>query len=127
MTIFGPYSPIVKTGDLYFVSGQIGVNPDTKDAGPDVQTQTSQAMSNMKDVLAQHGLDMEHVAKTTIYVTDMGDFEQVNDIYQGFFADPKPARATVSVKELPRVTDNPILVEIEAVASVEKRTEGTSK
>ncbi len=126
MTIFGPYSPIVKAGDLFFVSGQIGVHPDTKDTGPDIQTQTSQAMSNMKDVLHQHNLGMENVVKTTIYVTDMGDFEQVNDIYQGFFADPKPARATVSVKELPRVADTPILVEIEAVASVEKRTQEQS-
>lgn len=120
---FGPYSPIVKAGDLYFISGQVGVDPNTKEAAPSVATQTSQAMMNMKDLLDRYSLDLDNVVKTTIYVADMGDFKTVNEIYQGFFAEPRPARATVAVKELPRVANTPILVEIEAIASKKKRTD----
>lgn len=118
---FGPYSPIIKSGDLYFISGQVGVRPDTKEAAPDIESQTSQAMVNMKDILERYQLDFENVVKTTIYVTDMSDFEKVNEIYQGFFGEPRPARATVAVKELPRVAKRPLLVEIEAIASKQKR------
>ena len=127
MNTFGPYSPIVKTGDLYFVSGQVGVDPQTGSAPADVESQTSQAMCNMQDALKRYELDMENIVKTTIYVTNMADFSAVNEIYQGFFADPKPARATVAVKELPRVTSNPILVEIEAVAAKSKRVDSTAR
>ena len=118
---FGPYSPIVKSGDLYFVSGQVGVSPETGDAPTDIQSQTSQVMMNMKDVLARYQLDMDNVVKTTIYVTDMEHFGKVNEIYQGFFGTPRPARATVAVKELPRVAKTKLLVEIEAIASTSKR------
>ena len=118
---FGPYSPIIKSGDLFFVSGQVGVDPQTGEAPKDIESQTSQAMVNMKDVLSRYNLDMDNVVKTTIYVTDMGDFSKVNEIYQGFFGEPRPARATVAVKELPRVTKTALLVEIEAVASKTKR------
>ena len=117
MKTFGPYSPIVKTGDLYFVSGQIGVDSATGTSPRDVESQTSLAMCNMKDALAAYNLGMDNVVKTTIYVTNMADFSKVNEIYQGFFANPRPARATVAVKELPRVSNTAILVEIEAIAA----------
>lgn len=127
MKTFGPYSPVIKTGDLYFVSGQVGVNPDTGISPKDIESQTSQAMVNMKDALSGHELDMDNVVKTTIYVTSMSDFDKVNEIYQGFFGSPRPARATVAVKELPRVANNPILVEIEAVAAKSKRSSSEEK
>ena len=119
---FGPYSAIIKSGEFYFVSGQVGVDQNTGKAAPDVATQTSQAMMNLKEVLQRYDLDTEHVVKTTIYVTDMSDFQTVNEIYQGFFGEPRPARATVAVKELPRVANKPLLVEIEAIASIHKRS-----
>ncbi len=121
MKTFGPYSPIVKAGDLYFISGQVGVDPQTGDAALDVAAQTSQALTNMKEVLRQYDLDTDNVIKTTIFVTDMEDFKTVNEIYQKFFVEPRPARSTVAVKELPRVAKQTLLVEIEAIASVYKR------
>lgn len=117
MKTYGPYSPIVKTGNLYFVSGQVGIDPETGDASNDIAKQTSQVMCNLEAALSRYDLSMDNVVKTTIYVTDMEYFKQVNEIYEGFFSDPKPARATVAVKELPRVSESPLLVEIEAVAS----------
>lgn len=117
MKTYGPYSPIVKTGTLYFVSGQVGIDPETGNAPTGISEQTSQVMCNLEAALSRYDLGMDNVVKTTIYVTDMKHFKQVNEIYEGFFADPKPARATVAVKELPRVAKSPLLVEIEAVAS----------
>jgi len=115
---FGPYSPMYQAGDLYFISGQVGVNPETKKASKDVKEQTAQALMNMSAVLASEGLEMRDVVKTTIYVTDMGDFAGINDVYAGYFDAPRPARATVAVRELPRLGGNvPIVVEIEAVAT----------
>jgi len=123
MKTYGPYSPVIKSGHLYFVSGQIGVDPESGDTPADVSSQTSQVMCNIEAALSRFDLGMDNIVKTTIYVTDMADFGKVNEIYEGFFADPKPARATVAVKELPRVAKRPLLVEIEAVASDHKRTD----
>lgn len=123
MKTYGPYSPIVKTGNLYFVSGQVGIDPDTGDAPSDISEQTSQVMCNLEAALSRYDLNMDSIVKTTIYVTDMEHFAKVNEIYEGFFSDPKPARATVAVKELPRVASKPLLVEIEAVASDPGRLE----
>lgn len=114
---FGPYSPITQAGDLYFVSGQVGVDPDTKQAAKSIEEQTSQALANLAAVLATADLDMQDVVKTTVYLTDMDNYAAMNQTYTGHFAPPRPARAAVGVKELPRVGgDTPILVEIEAVA-----------
>jgi len=123
MKTYGPYSPIVKTGNLYFVTGQVGIDPDTGDAPSDISEQTSQVMCNLEAALSRYDLNMDSIVKTTIYVTDMEHFAKVNEIYEGFFSDPKPARATVAVKELPRVASKPLLVEIEAVASDPGRLE----
>jgi 2-iminobutanoate/2-iminopropanoate deaminase len=114
---FGPYTPIRRAGATYFVSGQVGVNPKDKTAPPDVAGQTERALLNLEAVLATEGLTLNDVVKTTIFVTDMGAFAEVNAVYEQRFDTPRPARSTVGVKELPRVgggTD--LLVEIEAVA-----------
>jgi 2-iminobutanoate/2-iminopropanoate deaminase len=114
---FGPYSPVRRVGDMYFVSGQVGVNPDTKSAPESVEDKTRQVLNNMRTLLEAEGLTMQDVVKTTIYVTDMGDFAKVNEAYVTYFEEPRPARATVGVAELPRVGgDTPIKVEIEAIA-----------
>lgn len=115
--VFGPYTPARQAGDYYFVSGQVGVDPDTKQAPIDIAGQTHQALKNMQAVLADIKLGLDDVVKTTIYVTDMADFKTVNEVYVGYFAEPRPARSTVAVKELPRVAgDTPIRIELEAVA-----------
>lgn len=114
---FGPYSPIRKAGDAYYVSGQVGVNPETKTASSDVSEQTRRVLENMRAVLQTEGLSMNDVVKCGIFVTDIGDFAKVNAVYETFFEAPRPARSTVCVNELPRVAGNtPILIEIDAVA-----------
>lgn len=114
---FGPYSPIRKAGNAYYISGQVGVDAVTKSAAKDVRAQTQQALQNMQALIAEHGLAMDNIVKTTIFVTDMGHFAEINSVYETFFAPPRPARSTVGVKELPRVAeDTALLVEIEAVA-----------
>ena len=114
---FGPYTPVRRAGDMYFVSGQVGVDMATKSAPKGVAEQTAKALDNMREVLAGVGLGLKDVVKTTIFVADMGDFATVNDVYMQYFSEPRPARSTVAAKELPRVATNcPVLVEIEAIA-----------
>ena len=109
----GPYSQAIASHRMVFCSGQLGLNPKTgKLAGPDIATQTRQALKNLDAVLKQAGLSMENVAKTTVYVTDLNDFPEINNIYAEFFDPRKPARATVQVARLPM--DG--LIEIDAIA-----------
>lgn len=114
---FGPYSPLRRAGNFFFVAGQVGVDPDTRTAQAGVIEQTTQVLENLKHVLATAGLTMDDVVKTTIFLADMSDFASVNDVYVGYFNEPRPTRSTVCAKELPRVGGEvPILVEIDAVA-----------
>jgi 2-iminobutanoate/2-iminopropanoate deaminase len=122
---FGPYTPVRQAGDFYFVSGQVGVDPDTKTAPQDIAEQTHQALQNLKAMIEGAGLTLDHIVKTTIYLVDMADFPVVNEVYVGYFKEPRPARSTVAVKELPRVAgDTPIKIEIEAVATSAKPSAG---
>jgi 2-iminobutanoate/2-iminopropanoate deaminase len=115
--VFGPYTPIRQAGDLYFTSGQVGVNNETKQAAEGIESQTKQAFINLKNVLATAGLDIDNVIKTTVYLHEMEDFTLMNAVYETFFTSPRPARSTVAVKTLPKVGgDVDILVEIEAIA-----------
>jgi len=98
----GPYSQAVKSGNLLFCSGQIGLVPGTKNlAGTDTASQARQALENMGAVLKAAGLGPDQVIKTTIFLVDMADFALVNEIYAGFFRLHKPARSTVQVAALP--------------------------
>jgi len=115
-TAVGPYSPIRKAGDFYFISGVTGIDVATKTASPDIAAQTTQAFENMKQVLESAGLTLNNVVKTGVFLTDMGDFAAMNDVYAEQFAPPLPPRSTVAVSELPRVANVPLKVEIEAVA-----------
>ncbi len=98
----GPYSQGIKTDNLIFTAGQLGIDPQTGEfAGDDVAAQTRQAMENLRAVLQAAGADLEHVVKTTIFVADMQDFGTVNEVYGACFADAPPARSTVQVAALP--------------------------
>jgi 2-iminobutanoate/2-iminopropanoate deaminase len=111
----GPYSQAVKVNGFVFVSGQIAVNPETGDlVEGDIGVQTRQVLSNVRAVLAAAGVSLENVAKTTVFLTDMGDFAAMNDVYATFFPSNPPARACVEVRGLPKG----VPVEIEAVAVV---------
>ncbi len=109
----GPYSQAISGNSMVFCSGQLGLDPETGQlAGPDVATQARQALDNLEAVLRKSGLTLEHVAKTTVYLADMTDFPEINDIYAEAFGEHKPARATVQVARLP--LDG--LIEIDAIA-----------
>lgn len=106
----------------YFVSGQVGVNPATKQASEHVEQQTEQTLQNMKAVLTEAGLGMQDIVKTTIFLTNMDDFAQINGIYMQHFPEPRPARSCVGVAALPDVANTKLLVEIEAVAYKESNS-----
>ncbi len=108
----GPYSQAIKHGNLVFVSGQLGMNKETKKLEATVREQTAVALTHMKEILEAAGSGMDAVLKTTIFLADMNDFPAVNEVYGTFFVGEPPARSTVQVAKLPLGG----LVEIEAVA-----------
>jgi len=97
----GPYSQAIKTADLVFTSGQIGLTPEGKMVGDDVEAQTRQVLENLSAVLMEAGSSLNNVIKTTVFLSDMEDFAAVNTIYAEYFGAHKPARSTVAVKTLP--------------------------
>lgn len=108
----GPYSQAALHAGLVFLSGQIALNPETGEITGDIVSQTEQTLSNIKNVLNHLGLGFENVLKSTIFLVDMKDFEQVNQIYEKWLGTSKPARSTVQVAALPKAA----LVEIEMIA-----------
>lgn len=108
----GPYSQAIVAGDFLFVSGQIGIDPETGEVVEGIEAQTKQVMENLKAVLAEAGADFSNVVKFTIYLNSMDDFQTVNEIYGSFLEKPYPARATIEVSRLPK----DVLVEIDAIA-----------
>ena len=113
----GPYSQAVKAGGLVFCSGQIALDPTTKELiKGDVARETRQVMKNLTAVLEAAGTSLDRVLKTTIFLTDLGDFAVVNEAYGSFFGDAPPARATIQVAALPLGSR----VEIEAVALADR-------
>lgn len=111
-----PYSTIRQAGDFYYISGHTGVNITAKTASPDIKDQTRDLFKNLEETLKIYGLNFNHIVKTTVFLTSMEDFAQMNEVYATYFSDPKPARSTVAIRELPRVADIPLRVEIEAIA-----------
>jgi len=110
----GPYSHAVAAGDLLFTSGQLGMDPATgKLAGENIESQTEQALNNLESVLAANGMTFANVVKTTIFLTDLGDFATVNGIYAARFPSAPPARSCVQVAALPAGAK----IEMEIVAS----------
>jgi 2-iminobutanoate/2-iminopropanoate deaminase len=109
----GPYSMGVKTGNLVFLSGQLGLNPATGEfVEGGIVEQTRQSLSNLENVLKSNGLGMENVVKTTVFLKDMSDFSKMNAVYGSFFKGDYPARSTIEVSALPKNGR----IEIEAIA-----------
>lgn len=109
----GPYSQAIKVGELLFLSGQLGIDPKTGEITGDVAAQTKQALTNAKAILEAAGSAMDKVIKTTVFLSDIGNFAAMNEIYGTFFTEGSyPARSAVEVAALPKGG----LVEIELVA-----------
>ena len=111
-TPLGPYSNTVRAGDLVFCSGQIGKDGDVMADG--VVGQTRQALHNAGQVLSEEGLTLANVVKTTVFLTDIGNFPAMNEVYAEAFGEHRPARSTVGVGALPAGA----IVEIEVIAHV---------
>jgi 2-iminobutanoate/2-iminopropanoate deaminase len=110
----GPYSQAIKAGNFVFLSGQLGINPETGAFVSDsVTDQTIQVFKNIQAVLAEAGLTLDNVVKTTVFLADIADFAAVNEIYAKHFNEPYPARSAFAVKTLPKNA----LVEIEVIAA----------
>ncbi len=107
-----PYSPGIDTGSIVFVSGQIGADPASGQLLDGVEAQAQRVLENITAILDTAGLTLTDVAKTTIFLADIADFDKVNAVYAKFFSDPPPARSTFQVAALPRGAR----VEIEAIA-----------
>ncbi len=108
----GPYSQAIRSGDMVFCSGQLGLEPVSGELVEGVEAQAERALRNLQSVLDAAGLGFDDVVKTTIFLADIGDFAAVNAVYARFMPDPPPARSTVQVAALPKGG----LVEIDAIA-----------
>ncbi|MGA2468294.1 MAG: RidA family protein [Thermodesulfobacteriota bacterium] len=114
----GPYSQAIQAGNMIFLSGQIPIDPKTGElTGGDIRQQTQQVLENIKGLLESQRLGMEDVIKVTIFLKDMGNFNQVNEVYAAYFSSSPPARSTVEVAKLPRNVE----IEIEAIALTHDR------
>lgn len=112
----GPYNQAILSGNMLFISGQIALIPGTSDlANADIATETNMVMQNLKAILNEAGMDFDNIVKTTIFLSDMALFAQVNEIYGGYFSEEAgyPARETLAVKGLPKNVN----IEISMIAS----------
>ena len=109
----GPYSVAVQTGGLVFFSGQVALKPEGGRAEGGIEEQTRQVMDNIGAMLADVGLDYGHIVKSTIFMTDIGDYPAINQVYAGYFGDEPPARSAIQAAALP----GGFGVEIEVVAA----------
>lgn len=108
----GPYSQGIRAGETVYVSGQIPVDPSTKEMQQEISAATARSLENLKAVLAGEGLTLANVVKTTVFLADMADFAAMNEVYARYFEAPFPARSAVQVAKLPLGA----LLEIEAIA-----------
>ena len=109
----GPYSQAVEAGGMVFISGQLPVDSATGNfVENDIEKLTRRSLDNLKAILAEVGLTMDNVVKTTVFLADMADFAEMNEVYAQFFQAPFPARSAVAVKTLPKGAR----VEIECIA-----------
>jgi len=107
----GPYSQAIAANGMLFVSGQLPIDPVTGDMNEDVKEQTRQALENVKAIVTEAGGSMDNIVKCSVYMSDLGDFGEMNEAYGKFFNDPAPARVTFEVARLPKDAQ----VEIEAI------------
>ncbi|SDG00641.1 endoribonuclease L-PSP [Thermoanaerobacter thermohydrosulfuricus] len=109
----GPYSQAIMIDGFLYTSGQIAIDPATEElVEGGIEAQTERVLENIKAILKAAGMDLNNVIKTTVFVTNMGDFAKINEIYGRYFKDNPPARSLVEVKSLPKGA----LIEIEVVA-----------
>ncbi len=110
----GPYSQGVRIGNFLFTSGQIALDPATGEmCSGEIEQETEKTLQNIEAILKADGLSLGHVVKTTVYLADLNHFARMNQVYERFFSENKPARACVQVAALPKGAK----VEIDAVAS----------
>ncbi|GGI33864.1 MULTISPECIES: RidA family protein [Staphylococcus] len=110
----GPYSHASVVNGLVYTSGQIPLNLEGNIVSDDVETQTKQVFENLKAVLEAAGSDLEHVVKVLVFLSDMENFQKVNEVYGTYFTSHKPARSAVEVARLPKN----VKIEIEVIAEV---------
>lgn len=109
----GPYSQAVEVNGMVFVSGQLPVDPATGEFVPGgIKELTHRSLTNIKNILAEEGLTMQHIVKTTVFLADINDFAEMNEVYATFFEGVAPARSAMAVKDLPKGAR----VEIECIA-----------
>lgn len=109
----GPYSQAIEANGFIFASGQLPIDPSTNAfAEGGVKEQTRQSLTNARNVLAAAGVELSHVVKTTVFLSDMENFAAMNEVYAEFFKEPFPARSAIAVKALPKGA----LVEVECIA-----------
>jgi 2-iminobutanoate/2-iminopropanoate deaminase len=107
-----PYSQAIQAGGFVFVSGQLGLEPEHSEISGSIEEQTEQVFANLGAILEEAGTGLEHLVKTTVFLTDLGDFAAMNEVYARHVGAAPPARATVEVAALPSGAK----VEIEAIA-----------
>ena len=110
----GPYSAGIRTGNLAFLSGQLGLDPKTGELAEGVVAQAEQALRNVEALLTASGATFDNVVKTTVFLADIADFNAVNEVYGSRFTEPFPARSAVQVAALPKGA----LVEIECIVAL---------
>jgi 2-iminobutanoate/2-iminopropanoate deaminase len=109
----GPYSQAIRIGDFVYTSGQISLDAETMEMiTGDIEVETEKVLNNIEAILKADGLDLNNIIKTTVYLTDLSEFARMNQVYEKFFSETKPARACVQVGALPKGAK----VEIDAVA-----------
>ncbi len=110
----GPYSQAIRIGSFLYTSGQIALNPDTMEMmNSTIEEETEQVLKHIEAILKADNMNMDHVIKTTVYLTDLNEFSKMNQVYEKFFEETKPARACVQVAALPKGAK----VEIDAIAA----------
>ncbi|MZG29611.1 MAG: RidA family protein [Nitrospinae bacterium] len=109
----GPYSQAIRIGEFLYTSGQIALDPETMEMmNGEIEQETELVLKNVEAILKAGNMNLGHVVKTTVYLTDLGEFTRMNQVYEKFFAETKPARACVQVAALPKGAK----VEIDAIA-----------
>jgi 2-iminobutanoate/2-iminopropanoate deaminase len=109
-----PYSQAIRTGEFVFVSGQLGLKPGQPEIGGSIEEQTEQIFANLAAILAEAGTALDRLVKTTVFLSDLGDFAGMNEVYARHVGGAPPARSTVEVAALPSGAK----VEIEAIAAL---------
>lgn len=108
----GPYSQGIKIGELVYTSGQIPVNPETGEIVTEIKAATARSMENVKAILEEAGTSLDNIIKTTIFLSDINNFTDVNEVYGSYFTAEPPSRSCVEVARLPK----DVLIEIEVIA-----------